>query len=168
MVRPSHWSSEGCGFNLRLGLRNRFSEDRAWRLFIYYLLFSHYSPFSFLSSFCSPAHYAAIRGLTSALEILHKYKGSLELENSVGDRPLHNAAFHGQLGKRVVVPPLAQHYESAACVLWGKLFPKELFFLNFQKTFEIRFTIFALSERGMELWTSLNFVYNSAMWCRVF
>ena len=28
MVRPSHRSSEGCGLDPRLGLRNRFSEDR--------------------------------------------------------------------------------------------------------------------------------------------
>ena len=33
MVRASYRSSEGCGFNPRLGLRNRFSEYRAWRSF---------------------------------------------------------------------------------------------------------------------------------------
>ena len=36
MVRASHLSSEGCGSDPR----NRFSEDRAWRTFIY-----HLSPF---------------------------------------------------------------------------------------------------------------------------
>ena len=34
MVRASHRSSEGCGFDPCLGLRNRFSEYRAWRSFI--------------------------------------------------------------------------------------------------------------------------------------
>ena len=38
MVRESHRSWEGWGFDPRLGLRNRFSEDRAWRSFIYRLL----------------------------------------------------------------------------------------------------------------------------------
>ena len=33
MVRESQWSSEGCGFDPRLGLRNRFSEIRVWRTF---------------------------------------------------------------------------------------------------------------------------------------
>ena len=37
MVRVSYWSSEGGGFDPRLGLRNRFSEDRAGRTFIYHL-----------------------------------------------------------------------------------------------------------------------------------
>ena len=35
MVRTSHRSSEGCGLDPRLLLRNRFSEVRAWRTFIY-------------------------------------------------------------------------------------------------------------------------------------
>ena len=39
MVRASHRSSEGCGFDPRLGLKNRFSEDRAWRSFICHLNF---------------------------------------------------------------------------------------------------------------------------------
>ena len=34
MVRASHRSSEGCGFDPRLGLRHRFSENGAWRSFI--------------------------------------------------------------------------------------------------------------------------------------
>ena len=34
MVRASYRSSSGCGLDPRLGLRNRFSEDRAWRSFI--------------------------------------------------------------------------------------------------------------------------------------
>ena len=37
MVRASHRSSEGCGFDPCLVLRNRFSEVRAWRTFIYHL-----------------------------------------------------------------------------------------------------------------------------------
>ena len=37
MVRASHQSSEGCGFDPRLGLRNRFSEVRVWRTFIGHL-----------------------------------------------------------------------------------------------------------------------------------
>ena len=37
MVRASHQSSKGCGYDPRLGLRNRFSENRAWRSFIYHL-----------------------------------------------------------------------------------------------------------------------------------
>ena len=39
-VRASHQSSEGCRFDPRLGLRNHFSEDRAWRTFIYHLKIS--------------------------------------------------------------------------------------------------------------------------------
>ena len=35
MARVSHRPSEGRGFDPRLGLWNRFSEDRAWRTFIY-------------------------------------------------------------------------------------------------------------------------------------
>ena len=35
------WSSEACEFDLRLGLRNCFSEDRAWRTFIYHLKENH-------------------------------------------------------------------------------------------------------------------------------
>ena len=31
VVTASHQSSEGCGFDLRLGLWNRFSEDRVYR-----------------------------------------------------------------------------------------------------------------------------------------
>ena len=37
MIRASHRSSEGCRFDRRLGLRNRFSEDRAWRSLIRHL-----------------------------------------------------------------------------------------------------------------------------------
>ena len=37
MVRASHQSSEGCGLDPCLGFRNRFSEDRALRPFIYHL-----------------------------------------------------------------------------------------------------------------------------------
>ena len=37
MVRACNQSSEGCGFDLRLGLRNRFLEYKAWRSFIYHL-----------------------------------------------------------------------------------------------------------------------------------
>ena len=36
MVRASHRSSESCGFDPRMGLRNHFS-DRTWRSFIYHL-----------------------------------------------------------------------------------------------------------------------------------
>ena len=36
VARASHRTSEGCVFNLRLGLRNRFSEERAWRKKIYH------------------------------------------------------------------------------------------------------------------------------------
>ena len=35
MVRAPYRSSEGCGFDPRLGLRSRFFEYRAWRSFIY-------------------------------------------------------------------------------------------------------------------------------------
>ena len=42
MVGASHRSSEGCGFDPHLGLRNRFSEDRAWRSFIYHLIINKY------------------------------------------------------------------------------------------------------------------------------
>ena len=41
MVRASHRSSVGCRFDPRLGLRNPFSEDRAWRSFIYHLILLH-------------------------------------------------------------------------------------------------------------------------------
>ena len=41
MVWASHKSSEGCGFDPRLGLTNRFFEDRAWRSFICHS-FNHY------------------------------------------------------------------------------------------------------------------------------
>ena len=34
MVRATHQSSEGCGFDPRLGLRKRFAEDRDWQTFI--------------------------------------------------------------------------------------------------------------------------------------
>ena len=34
MVRASHQLSEGCGFDFRLGLRNRYSKVRAWPTFI--------------------------------------------------------------------------------------------------------------------------------------
>ena len=36
MVRASHRSSEGRGFDPRPGLNNRFSENRVWRTFIYH------------------------------------------------------------------------------------------------------------------------------------
>ena len=36
MIKASHRLSEGCEFDPHLGLRNRFSEDRAWRTFIYH------------------------------------------------------------------------------------------------------------------------------------
>ena len=36
VVRASHRSSEGCGFDSSLGRRNRFSEVRGWRTFIYH------------------------------------------------------------------------------------------------------------------------------------
>ena len=38
MVRASHRSSEGCGFDPHLELRNCFSEVKAWRMFIYHLI----------------------------------------------------------------------------------------------------------------------------------
>ena len=37
MVGVSRRSSEGCGFDPRPGLGNRFSEVRAWRTFIHHL-----------------------------------------------------------------------------------------------------------------------------------
>ena len=36
MVRASHRLSESCRFDPRLGLRNRFSDVRVWRTFIYH------------------------------------------------------------------------------------------------------------------------------------
>ena len=45
MVRASHWSSEGCGFDPHLGFRNRFSDDRAWRMFIYHSRYLQAPPF---------------------------------------------------------------------------------------------------------------------------
>ena len=47
MIRASHRSSEGCGFDPRIELRNRFSEDRAWRTFIYQKLL----PLHFISEY---------------------------------------------------------------------------------------------------------------------
>ena len=45
MVRASYRSSEGCGFDPRLGLRNNFSEYRTWWSFIYLKIYprSHVS-----------------------------------------------------------------------------------------------------------------------------
>ena len=47
----------------------------------------------------SPAHLAASKGLTEALEVLVQYKGSLELRNNAGDLPIHEAAIFQQEGQ---------------------------------------------------------------------
>ena len=52
----NHWTtkiqkSDGCGFDPRLGLRNRFSEDKAWRTFIYHWRYLQASTFpNYISS----------------------------------------------------------------------------------------------------------------------
>ena len=53
IVRASHRSSEGCGFDSRLGLRNCFPENRAWRTFITHsnMIFIYLSTFSKLMVF---------------------------------------------------------------------------------------------------------------------
>ena len=48
MVRASHRSSEGCGFNPRLGVRNRFPEVWTWQTFIYHQ--SKFSPMKLLGT----------------------------------------------------------------------------------------------------------------------
>jgi ankyrin repeat protein len=50
-------------------------------------------------TFHSPAHLAASKGLTEALEVLVKYQGSLELRNNAGDLPIHEAALFQQQGQ---------------------------------------------------------------------
>jgi ankyrin repeat protein len=50
-------------------------------------------------TFHSPAHLAASKGLTEALEVLVKYQGSLELRNNTGDLPIHEAALFQQQGQ---------------------------------------------------------------------
>ena len=44
IVRASHRSSEGCGFDPRLGLGNCFSGVRAWRTFIYHIRYLYKLP----------------------------------------------------------------------------------------------------------------------------
>ena len=60
MVRASHWSSEGCGCDPRLGLRNCFSEYGAWRSFIYLQI-----------SICQRGSLSVWLGYFSGSEILH-------------------------------------------------------------------------------------------------
>ena len=57
MVRVSHRSSEGCSFDPRLRLRNRFSEDIVWRTFIYhsrYLQAPTYPKYLYVGPYISP------------------------------------------------------------------------------------------------------------------
>ena len=60
MVRASYWSSEGCRFDPRLGLRNCFSEYRAQRSFVYliYTNFMHFSYLIYIDNACICEHYA--------------------------------------------------------------------------------------------------------------
>ena len=65
-------------------------------------------------TFNSPAHLAASKGLTEALEVLVKYQGSLELRNNDGDLPIHEAALFQQHGKGSF-PLIAKANSQARC-----------------------------------------------------
>ena len=68
----------------------------------------------FSMTFNSPAHLAASKGLTEALEVLVKYQGSLELRNNDGDLPIHEAALFQQHGKGSF-PLIAKANSQARC-----------------------------------------------------
>ena len=83
MVTASCWSSKGCGFDRCLGLRNRFSEYRAWRTFIYHSTF-------FCFSFLDPVEFEITSdsrtGKPIACRILKLEPGSVTFEVSDSDR----------------------------------------------------------------------------------
>ena len=100
----SHWSSEGCGFDPRLELRNGFSEDRAWRSFIHHLMFNSFidrpviqdvayaGAHSFISQECSTVTKYHVKGKYAFL-LRHNISRMFPKAKSVIESSFYNVKF---------------------------------------------------------------------------